>query len=148
VDIRQHSTPSDRRLDHGVQLFVTPDGQLQVSRGDPLDSEIFGGVTYHTVNRDPTSVSDIDAIQVKAFDNRPEIPKGRGGEQRLTSKLQNLGCQILQNRSHVDRRFGSHSNLVLGRFLEETVDTTYGELLSELIEREEQKKIMKTQIQL
>jgi hypothetical protein len=69
------------------------------------------------------------------------------GKQGLTSKLQNLGCQILQNRSHVDRRFGSHSDLVLGRFLEETVDTTYGELLSELIEREEQKKIMKRQIQ-
>jgi hypothetical protein len=112
-----------------------------VSRGDPLYSEIFGGVTYNTVNRNPTSVSDVHRIEVKHFDNRPEIPKGRGGEQRLTSKFQNFGRQILQNRSHVDRRLGSHSDLVLGRFLEETVDTTYGELLSELIEREEQKKI-------
>jgi hypothetical protein len=118
-----------------------------VSRGDPLYSEIFGGVTFNTVNRDPTGVSDIHRIEVKHFDDRPEMPGRRGGEQRLTSKLQNFGRQIFQNRSHVDRRFGSHSNLVLGRFLEETVDTTYGKLLSGLIEREEQKKIMKRRIQ-
>jgi hypothetical protein len=59
------------------------------------------------------------------------------GKQGLTSKLQNFGRQILQNRSHVDRRLGSHSDLVLGRFLEETVNTTYGELFCESIEEGE-----------
>lgn len=139
MDIRQDTTPRDRRLDHGVQLFVTPDSQLQMSRGDPLDSEVFGSVTYDTVNRNPTSVSHIHGIEVKHSDNRPEIPGRRDGKQRLTSKFQNLGRQILQDRSHVDRRFGSHSDLVLGRFLEETVDTAYGELFSEFIEGEEEK---------
>jgi hypothetical protein len=61
------------------------------------------------------------------------------GNSRLTSKLQNLGRQIFQDCSHVDRRFGSHSDLVLGRFLEETVNTTYGELFSESIEEEGEK---------
>jgi hypothetical protein len=61
------------------------------------------------------------------------------GNSRLTSKLQNLGRQIFQDCSHVDRRLGSHSDLVLGRFLEETVNTTYGELFSESIEEEGEK---------
>ena len=51
VNIRQHTTPSDGRLDHGVQLFVTPDGQLQVPGRDPLHPQILSGISYEQDKR-------------------------------------------------------------------------------------------------
>ena len=44
VDVRDHASPGDRRLDQGVELFVAADGELEVARGDALDLEVLGGV--------------------------------------------------------------------------------------------------------
>ena len=38
------STTSDGGLDEGVELLVTTDGELQVTRCDALDLEVLGGV--------------------------------------------------------------------------------------------------------
>lgn len=43
--MRQHPTPRNSSLDHGIQLFVTTDGELQVSGSDAFYAEVFGGVT-------------------------------------------------------------------------------------------------------
>lgn len=44
VDAGQDTTEGDGGADEGVQLFVTTDGELQVTRGDTLDLQILSGV--------------------------------------------------------------------------------------------------------
>jgi hypothetical protein len=44
VDMRQDTTAGNRRPDEQVELLVSSDSELQVSRGDTLNSEVFGGV--------------------------------------------------------------------------------------------------------
>ena len=46
VDVRQHAAKGDGGADQRVQLLVAANGQLQVSRRDALDFEIFGGVLW------------------------------------------------------------------------------------------------------
>ena len=41
----QHTAKSDGGADQGVQLFITTDSELQVTRGDTLDFEILCSVT-------------------------------------------------------------------------------------------------------
>jgi len=45
VDPRQNTTEGDGGPDQRIQLFVTTDGQLEVTRGDTLDLEVLGGVS-------------------------------------------------------------------------------------------------------
>ena len=45
IDVRQHTTKGDSRANQSVQLFITSNGELQMTGGDTLDFEIFGGVT-------------------------------------------------------------------------------------------------------
>jgi len=42
--VRKHTTERNRSSDQGVKFFVAADGQLQVSRSNTLDFQIFGGV--------------------------------------------------------------------------------------------------------
>ena len=44
IDVWQDTTECDRRSDQCVQLFVTSDGKLQMSRCDTLDFEVLCGV--------------------------------------------------------------------------------------------------------
>ena len=44
VDAGQDTTERDSGTDEAVQLFVTADGELQVTRRDTLDLQILGGV--------------------------------------------------------------------------------------------------------
>jgi hypothetical protein len=44
VDVRQDTTTGNGRPDQQVELFVSPDGELQVARRDTLDAKILGGV--------------------------------------------------------------------------------------------------------
>lgn len=46
----------------------------------------------------------------------------------LTSKLQHLRCQILQDGRGVHGGFGTDTDVVLGALFEVAVDTAYGEL--------------------
>jgi len=45
VDVRQDTTTGDGSPDQGIQFLVSTDGELQVSRGDTLDSKILRCVT-------------------------------------------------------------------------------------------------------
>jgi len=45
VYVGDDSASSDGRLDQSVQLFVSSDGQLEMSGGDSLHFEILGGIT-------------------------------------------------------------------------------------------------------
>mmetsp|Transcript_33200 Transcript_33200/g.95297 ORF Transcript_33200/g.95297 Transcript_33200/m.95297 type:complete len:213 (-) Transcript_33200:289-927(-) len=44
VDVRDDAAPGDRRLDQGVKLLVSADGQREVPRGDALGLVVFGHV--------------------------------------------------------------------------------------------------------
>jgi len=44
VDVRNDSTASNGSLDEGVELFVSSNGELQVTRRDTLHLQILGGV--------------------------------------------------------------------------------------------------------
>jgi len=44
VDVRQDTTESDRGADEGVELLVTTDGELEMSRRDTLDLQVLGGI--------------------------------------------------------------------------------------------------------
>ena len=45
MDVRDDSTAGDGRLDEGVELLVTADGELKVARRDALNLEVLGRVT-------------------------------------------------------------------------------------------------------
>lgn len=45
VDVGNDTSSSNCCLDKGIQLFVTSDGQLQVTGSDTLHLQVFGGVT-------------------------------------------------------------------------------------------------------
>lgn len=45
VDMRDDTSPGDGRFDQRIQLFVTADGELQVSRGDTLHLEVLACIT-------------------------------------------------------------------------------------------------------
>ena len=44
VDVGQDTTEGDGGADEGVELLVTADGELEMTRRDTLDLEILGGV--------------------------------------------------------------------------------------------------------
>ena len=45
VDVGDDTASSNGGLDQGVQLFVSPDGELQMPGGDPLHLQILGSVS-------------------------------------------------------------------------------------------------------
>lgn len=49
--MRQDTTKGNSRADKCVKLFVTSDGELQMTRCDALDLEIFGGVLWYEMLR-------------------------------------------------------------------------------------------------
>jgi len=50
VDVRDDAASGNGRLDEGVQLFVSSDGELQVTGSDTLHLQIFGSVACQLKN--------------------------------------------------------------------------------------------------
>jgi len=50
VDVWDHTSSGDGRLDEGVKLLVTSDRELQMSWGDSLHLEVLRGVTGELQN--------------------------------------------------------------------------------------------------
>lgn len=44
MDVRDHTTASNSGLDEGVELLITSNSELQMSRSNSLHLEILGGV--------------------------------------------------------------------------------------------------------
>ena len=51
VDVWEDTTKSDGGPDEGVELLVTTDGELEVTRGDALDLEVLGGVLFDMISK-------------------------------------------------------------------------------------------------
>ena len=45
VDVGDHTTASNGRLNQGVKFFISANGQLQVARGDSLHLKVLRGVS-------------------------------------------------------------------------------------------------------
>lgn len=45
MDVGEDSSASDGGADERVELLVSANGELEMTRGDTLDAEILGGVT-------------------------------------------------------------------------------------------------------
>lgn len=58
VDVGQDTTTGNGSSDQLVQLFVTSDCQLQMSRSDTLDTEIFCGVTWDGISSERCRLGD------------------------------------------------------------------------------------------
>ena len=57
MDVGDDSAAGDGRLDQGVQLLVSSDGQLQMPRGDPLHLQILGRVAGQLKHLDIVEVN-------------------------------------------------------------------------------------------
>lgn len=103
----QDASKGDGGADQGVEFLVSADGELEVARGNALDFEILRGVLS-------TRISIYHVI------------KGR----RVThsSQLKNFGGEVFKDGSDVHSSLGSDAHLVLSVVLQETLDTTAGEL--------------------
>ena len=62
VDVRNNTTSSDGSLDEGVELFVTSDGEQQVSGSDSLDLEILGSVSSEFENLSGEVLKDSSTV--------------------------------------------------------------------------------------
>ena len=89
MDVGDNTTTSNGSLDQSIQFFVSPDSQLQVTRCDTLDLQIFAGVS---------------------------------------SQFQDLSSEVLQDGRCVDSGGGTNTVSLVDRVLQETMDTTNGEL--------------------
>ena len=50
MDVGDDTTASDGGLDEGVELFISSDGELQVSGGDSLHLQVLAGVSSELKN--------------------------------------------------------------------------------------------------
>ena len=110
VDVGKDATKCDGSSDQGVQLFITANCQLQMTRSDALDLEIFGGVA-----------GKFEDFGREVFEDGSNIDGGYGeGVSNLPQGSKN-GISILT--------LGTNSHFVLGVVLQEALDTTAGELV-------------------
>lgn len=66
VEVIIRTTPSDGSLDKRIQLFITTDCKLQVTRSDPLYFEVLGSVTRQLQHLQSTreSPSEGEAFEI------------------------------------------------------------------------------------
>ena len=101
MDVGDDSAAGDGRLDQGVQLLVSSDGQLQMPRGDPLHLQILGRIAGQ--------LKHLENVDVKS---KYEI--------RKNGKY--LSGEVLKDGRAVDSRGGSNSPGGEGPALQMTVD--------------------------
>lgn len=129
--MRQHATVGDGGADQCVELLVTADGQLEMAGRNTLDLEVLGGVLASFVSYlsrgtgcTATTGRRREDAAVAARQRRAE---GRWGMTH-SCQLQDLGGQVLEHGCDIDGGLGAHTHLVLGVLLQESLDTTAGEL--------------------
>lgn len=98
------TTTSNGRFDQRVQLFVTSDGELQVTRSDTFHFQILAGISG----------------QLEHLDHRM-----RGG---WGDKGTYLGGQIFEDSGTVHGGSGANSTMRSGSVLQVSMDSTHREL--------------------
>ena len=111
--MRKDTAEGNRSADEGIEFFVAADGELQVSRCDALDLQIFRGVTGKFEN-----------FSSKVFEDGSDVDSG-------CARANLISVRDGQKRRQ-RRTFSTDSHLVLSVVLEETLDTTAGKLTTNL----------------
>ena len=62
MDVGDHTTTSDGRLDEGVKLFVSADSELQVAGSYSLDLKVLAGVTCQLENLSSEVLKDSSRV--------------------------------------------------------------------------------------
>ena len=62
MDVWNDTTTGNSSLDQGVELFITSDGEQQVSWSDSLDLQVLGGVTCELENLSGEVLKDGSAV--------------------------------------------------------------------------------------
>lgn len=114
VDAGQNTTEGDSCADKGVQFFITTDGELEVARRDTLDLKILGGVTGQFENFSSEVLKD--SSHVDSSYRKKSVSDGFG--------------ESVEAAQHT---LSTDTHLVLSVVLQETLDTTTGELESEFV---------------
>lgn len=69
MDVRDHTAPSYGGFDKRVQLLVTTDGELQVTRSDALYLEILGRITCQLQHLGSEVLQDCGAVHCSGGTN-------------------------------------------------------------------------------
>lgn len=122
--MRQDTTKSDRGPYERVQFLIATDGKLKVTGRDTLDFQVFGRVT-----------GKLEDFGSKVFENGGDVDGScEGGMSvawhRTELNLRQLGFDAAASgKTHRKRHtLGTDTHLVLSVVLEESLDTTAGEL--------------------
>lgn len=107
VDVGQDTSESDGGANKSVEFFVAANGELKMAGRDSLDLQILCGVLL-----------DIVSGVIR------QIRKGM----THSCEFEDFSGQVFEDSSHVNSSLGSYTHLVLSVVLEETLDTTAGEL--------------------
>ena len=75
VDVRDDTAASDGRLDQRVQLFVSSDRQLQVTRVDSLHFQVFACIA-----------SQLEHLGRQIFEDGSAVDSGRGANSSVTGR--------------------------------------------------------------
>jgi len=110
VDVWQDTSESDGGANESIEFFVTTDGELEMAGSNALDLEILGSI-LGMIGQYRASQAEKERL-----------------EMTHSCELENFSSQIFEDCSNIDGSLGSNAHLVLGVVLQETLDTTAGEL--------------------
>lgn len=116
----EDTTEGDGGADESVELFVTADGELEMTGSDTLDFEVLGGVL---VEKEISHVSNRWNANWRRSQRTRWI-----GVATYACKFEDFSGQVLENGGDIDGGLGSNTHLVLSVGLQETLDTTAREL--------------------
>ena len=117
MDVGDDSSAGDGGLDEGVQLLVSPDGQLQVAGGDTLHLQVLGGVAGQLQNLEneregfQTFARHVTFLTIRQCERYPH-----------------LSSQVFEDGGAVDGGGGSDASVRGGAVLQVPVDTAHREL--------------------
>ena len=120
MDVGDDSSAGDGGLDEGVQLLVSPDGQLQVAGGDTLHLQVLGGVAGQLQNLE----NEMEGFETFA----PSRDIFNDKTVRQCERYPHLSSQVLEDGGTVDRGGGSDASVRGGAVLQVPVDTAHREL--------------------
>ena len=94
MDVRDNTTSSNSCLDESVELFVTSDGEQQVSRSDSLNLEILRSISSELKNLSGEVLKDSSAV-----DGRSSSYSGVGTDSALKESVDSTNGELNKGQS-------------------------------------------------
>ena len=94
MDVRDNTTSSNSCLDESVELFVTSDGEQQVSRSDSLNLEILRSISSELKNLSGEVLKDSSTV-----DGRSSSYSGVGTDSALKESVDSSNGELNKGQS-------------------------------------------------